>query len=107
MPIYVYGCDTCGNRFEKKQGFQDAPLEICPKCEAKVRRIMQPAGIVFKGSGWHSTDYRAKSASSDAADTEPKPAADKAETKGKAESDSAKTEPKPAESSAPTTSTPA
>ena len=66
MPTYVYGCDTCGHRFEIYQKFQDAPLTECPECDARLRRIFQPAGIVFKGSGWYSKDSRAngKSASS-------------------------------------------
>lgn len=58
MPIYVYGCEACGHRFEQTQRFQDDPLQTCPNCGAQIRRIMQPTGIVFKGSGWHSTDYR-------------------------------------------------
>ena len=58
MPTYVYGCDTCGHRFETFQKFQDAPLTECHACGARVRRIFQPAGIVFKGSGWYSTDAR-------------------------------------------------
>ncbi len=64
MPTYVYGCDTCGHRFEKFQKIQDAPLTECPECGARIRRIFQPAGIVFKGSGWYSKDSRsAKTAS--------------------------------------------
>ncbi len=58
MPTYVYGCDSCGHRFEIFQKFQDAPLVECPECGARIRRIFQPAGIVFKGSGWYSTDSR-------------------------------------------------
>jgi putative FmdB family regulatory protein len=58
MPTYVYGCDACGHRFETFQKFSDAPLTECPECQSRIRRILQPAGIVFKGSGWHSTDYR-------------------------------------------------
>ncbi len=63
MPTYVYGCDTCGHEFEKMQKFQDAPLRECARCGAPVRRIFQPAGIVFKGSGWYSKDSRASAAS--------------------------------------------
>ena|ERR671916_152124 len=59
MPTYVYGCDNCGHRFEIAQKFQDAPLTECPECGARIRRILQPAGIVFKGSGWYSKDSRA------------------------------------------------
>jgi putative FmdB family regulatory protein len=58
MPTYVYGCDACGHRFEKFQKFSDDPIRVCPECQSSVRRIFQPAGIVFKGSGWHVTDYK-------------------------------------------------
>ena len=58
MPTYVYGCDTCGHKFEKFQSFQDTPLRECPECGASIRRIFQPAGIIFKGSGWYSKDSR-------------------------------------------------
>ena len=58
MPTYVYGCDACGHQFEKFQKFSDEPVRICPQCNSTVRRIFQPAGIVFKGSGWHITDYK-------------------------------------------------
>ncbi len=58
MPTYVYGCDACDHRFEIFQKFQDAPLIECPQCGARIRRIFQPAGIVFKGSGWYSKDSR-------------------------------------------------
>lgn len=58
MPTYVYGCDACGHRFEKFQKFSDDPIRVCPECQSNVRRIFQPAGIVFKGSGWHVTDYK-------------------------------------------------
>jgi putative FmdB family regulatory protein len=58
MPTYVYGCDTCGHQFEQFQKISDDPVRECPRCQNKVRRIFQPAGIVFKGSGWHITDYK-------------------------------------------------
>ncbi len=58
MPTYVYGCDACGHQFERFQKFSDDPIRSCPECDSPVRRIFQPAGIVFKGSGWHITDYK-------------------------------------------------
>jgi putative FmdB family regulatory protein len=58
MPTYVYGCDSCGQQFEKFQKFSDEPVRECPNCGSPVRRVFQPAGIVFKGSGWHVTDYK-------------------------------------------------
>ncbi|GIV90948.1 MAG: FmdB family transcriptional regulator [Chloroflexus sp.] len=65
MPTYVYACDACGKQFEKFQSFKDEPLTVC-LCgqEGRVRRVIQPAGIVFKGSGWYITDSRGTSSGS-------------------------------------------
>jgi predicted nucleic acid-binding Zn ribbon protein len=35
----------------------DEPLTVCPDCGAYIRRVLYPAGIVFKGSGFYKTDY--------------------------------------------------
>ena len=61
MPIYVYQCDTCGLAFERKQRMNEAPLVDCPECDGHVRRVIQPVGIVFKGSGFYVTDNRSRS----------------------------------------------
>ena len=61
MPIYVYQCDTCGLTFERRQHMTEAPLVECPECEGQVRRVIQPVGIVFKGSGFYVTDNRSPS----------------------------------------------
>jgi predicted nucleic acid-binding Zn ribbon protein len=45
------------------QRFADDPLSECPQCGAPIRRVIQPVGVVFKGSGWYITDSRPKSAS--------------------------------------------
>ena len=58
MPIYLYQCDTCGVRFERNQRIADPPVEDCPECEGHVRRIIQPVGVIFKGSGFYVTDNR-------------------------------------------------
>lgn len=59
MPTYVYACDKCGNQFEHFQSFKDEPLQVCVcGSEGTVRRVFQPVGIVFKGSGWYVTDSR-------------------------------------------------
>lgn len=59
MPIYEYVCDHCGSRFERIQRFSDDPIRICPDCNTEsVRRVLSPAGIIFKGSGWYITDSR-------------------------------------------------
>ncbi len=61
MPIYEYECEQCGVRFEKIQRMMDAPLTDCPECGGHVHRVMQPVGIIFKGSGFYVTDNKGKS----------------------------------------------
>lgn len=61
MPVYTYECENCGERFEARQSFNDAPLTVCPTCsEEKLYRVIQPVGIVFKASGFYVTDSRGK-----------------------------------------------
>jgi putative FmdB family regulatory protein len=58
MPLYEYECESCGIRFERLQHFKDEPLGACPECEGHVHRVIQPVGIIFKGSGFYITDQR-------------------------------------------------
>lgn len=69
MPTYVYACDTCGAQFEQFQRFSDEPLTTCPRCQAAVRRVFQPVGIMFKGNGWYVTDSRKTSSATTPAAT--------------------------------------
>jgi len=62
MPVYTYQCESCGVRFERSQKFTDAPLMWCPECGKKaLRKVYTPVGIVFKGSGFYSTDHKSPS----------------------------------------------
>lgn len=65
MPTYTYHCDSCGHGFDAIQRFADDPLTECPQCGAAIRRVIQPVGVVFKGSGWYITDSRPKSGDGD------------------------------------------
>ncbi len=56
MPVYEYACTVCGERTEAKQSFSDPPLKECPVCGGTLRKLYSPVGIVFKGSGFYSTD---------------------------------------------------
>jgi len=94
MPLYDYKCEKCGHLFEVKQRITEEPLKHCPKCKGRIKRLISPAGIIFKGSGFHVTDYSAK-----AAETEKAPAK-KAEDK-KAESKPKQKESKPKETKPP------
>ena len=69
MPTYEYHCRKCDQNFEMFQSMRDEPLRECPKdlCRlpkwghGKVKRLLGTgAGIIFKGSGFYSTDYRSK-----------------------------------------------
>ena len=60
MPLYEYQCTECGVRFERHQHFGDAPITVCPECGGEVQRLIGSVGIVFKGSGFYSTDSRKK-----------------------------------------------
>ncbi len=91
MPIYAYRCNNCGVQFERHQSFSDDPLTICPECDQPaLRKLIQPVGVVFKGSGFYVTDSRGgngrrpgtSSKSSDKASDEPNSAS--ADSKGDA-----------------------
>jgi len=58
LPIYTYECQSCSDTLEKRQSFSEDPLTIHETCGGKLRRIIHPAGIVFKGSGFYNTDYK-------------------------------------------------
>ena len=64
MPTYDYICKKCDHTFEYFQTMSDAPLENCPKCKGKVRRLVSGgSGLIFKGSGFYLTDYVKKDSS--------------------------------------------
>ena len=61
MPTYEYECQKCGHRFEQYQVISEKPLTRCPRprCKGKVKRlIVTGGGLLFKGSGFYTTDYR-------------------------------------------------
>lgn len=58
MPTYEYACLDCGAHVEVVQSFGDDPLVVCTACGGRLRKVFHPAGILFKGSGFYSTDNR-------------------------------------------------
>lgn len=60
MPLYIYKCEVCGEQTEARQKFSDDPLKACPHCGAPegLYRVIQNAGIVFKGSGFYINDSK-------------------------------------------------
>jgi putative FmdB family regulatory protein len=64
VPTYEYRCPHCGHQFEVRHAVSARPPK-CERCGRAVRRVFTPVGIIFKGSGWHITDYRKTPAPSD------------------------------------------
>jgi putative FmdB family regulatory protein len=65
MPLYEYRCKQCGHRFERIQTYSAEDAKQCPVCQGEVERLISiPSRAHFKGSGFYSTDYGAKPASS-------------------------------------------
>ena len=103
VPIYDYRCDSCGHAFSAVRSFTEGPVERCPRCGKRPRRLITTPAIVFKGSGWYKTDSRGKAPSDGGeaptteakADAKPDARAEaKSEAKGEAKTD-AKADAKP------------
>ena len=63
MPTYEYECTKCGHTFEAFQTISEKPLSRCPECRGSVKRIIHGGlGVIFKGSGFYSTDNKRGSA---------------------------------------------
>jgi len=69
MPTYEYACTSCGHHLEVVQSFTDEPLTKCERCGGELRRVFHPVGVLFKGSGFYSTDSRRKKAKSASGDS--------------------------------------
>jgi putative FmdB family regulatory protein len=57
VPVYEYECSRCRCRFERRQRFDEEPIDCCPKCQGQVRRVIHSVPVVFKGNGFYTTDY--------------------------------------------------
>ena len=75
MPTYDYQCRQCGHTIEVIHSMQESGPQQCERCGGELRRVLYPAGIIFKGSGFYKTDSRSAgsstSTSSSAAATKP------------------------------------
>jgi putative FmdB family regulatory protein len=95
MPTYDYLCESCGKRFDAWQKMSDDPIAVCPDCAGHVHRVIHATGVLFKGSGFYSTDHRGPSAAAASTSETSSPAA------------ATKTESAPAAATPSTSSTPA
>lgn len=61
MPAYDYRCTSCDTVFEIVRAAGSEAVVCCPQCSSDAtKRVFTPVGVVFKGSGFHNTDYRTK-----------------------------------------------
>jgi putative FmdB family regulatory protein len=74
LPLYDYQCRACSKVTEVRHAFREAYGDPCPACGGEMARVFNPAGIVFKGSGFYINDSR-KPAPSESSSTAPAPAA--------------------------------
>ena len=64
MPTYEYTCKRCGETFETFQSFSAKPLRKHAECGGDLQKVFHARGVVFKGSGFYSTDSRSSASSS-------------------------------------------
>lgn len=86
MPRYDYECLSCSHVFELKQSFSDEPVADCPECGSRSRRKFHAVPVIYKGSGFYTTDYarsslRANGTGSSSSEREKEKSSAKAEKK--------------------------
>jgi putative FmdB family regulatory protein len=72
MPTYRYRCDTCGDEIEVWQSIHDDPLTTHEGDGGQLRKVLQPVGVVLKGSGFYKNDSRSGSKSNGASSSSSK-----------------------------------
>jgi putative FmdB family regulatory protein len=81
MPIYEYRCTQCQTVFERHQTV-GAPAPACPACGGASRKLFASVGLIFKGSGFHTTDYRKTAGSADSPPSGPSAAPNASAARG-------------------------
>lgn len=83
MPIYAYRCESCGHAKDVIQKFSDAPLTVCPECNADAfRKQLTAPAFQLKGSGWYVTDFRDQGGKGKTAKAEEPKTGDTAQSEG-------------------------
>ena len=57
MPRYDYQCTSCDHTFELVQSFKEAGSGACPLCAGEGHRVFHAVPVIYKGSGFYTTDY--------------------------------------------------
>ncbi len=59
MPFYRYECAACKTEFRILRRTDEDTVTPCPQCgSAKTKRLLPRIGVIYKGKGYYSTDYR-------------------------------------------------
>jgi putative FmdB family regulatory protein len=88
MPTYEYTCKRCGENIEVFQSFSEKPLRKHQECGGELQKVFHARGVVFKGSGFYSTDSRS---STSAKKSDPAKKADSAKNDSAKKNESATT----------------
>lgn len=81
MPIYSYKCESCGEVHDKLVKAGGNGKVKCVQCQSDALRVFSPVGIIFKGSGFYSTDHRSAIKSAKVADNPSPSSSEKAGNK--------------------------
>ncbi|RJQ54155.1 MAG: hypothetical protein C4521_04700 [Actinobacteria bacterium] len=106
MPIYEYKCPSCGHQYEVMRKVSDSPDGHCPRCDTQGKRVFHPVGVIFKGSGFYTTDYKRQnslpkssegkeSSSGESSSSEPSSSGDSSTSTSSADSSKKKTDAAP------------
>ncbi len=56
MPLYDYKCEN-GHVFEEMQSWTSDPVATCGDCGTSATRMLSIPMVLYKGSGFYTTDY--------------------------------------------------
>lgn len=58
MPTYDYRCTKCAHVFEVFHSMSETPDCKCSECGHSAEKLVGAgSGIIFKGTGFYTTDY--------------------------------------------------
>lgn len=101
MPTYDYQCRSCGSVTEVIHSMLEEGPSVCERCGGVLRRVLFPAGIIFKGSGFYRNDSRNGSSAGSGSGSSKGTDADKASSPSDSSANAPST---PNETKAPTAS---
>ena len=104
MPLYEYQCvnKNCAETFEIRHSFDSSPTLKCEICGEEIRRKFSAVPVIYKGSGFYTTDYKQKNSASRSEETKSKSPTNKTENKTENKTDKTDKTKKPPSSSKPT-----